>query len=87
MDTKPLPIKATVSQESSPEVTISTLVIPNVTNNDVGTYYCVVWAGNKASRSNGAKLLVSGTYIYIHIHIRICIIKYTVHSSYNINFI
>ena len=60
MDTKPLPIKATVSQESSPEVTISTLVIPNVTNNDVGTYYCVVWAGNKASRSNAAKLLVSG---------------------------
>ena len=59
-ETKLLPAKAIISLESSSEVTTSTLVIPNVTISDVGRYYCVVWAENKASRSNIAKLLLSG---------------------------
>jgi len=64
LETKPLPTKANISLESSPEVTSSTLVIPNVTNSDVGRYYCVVWARNKASRSNAAYLLFSGMQIH-----------------------
>ena len=58
--TKPLPTKAIISLESTPKVTTSSLVIPNVTSNDVGRYYCVVWGENKASRSHIAKLLLSG---------------------------
>ena len=63
LETKPLPTKANISLESSPEVTSSTLVIPNVTNSDVGKYYCVVWAGNKVSKSNAANLLFSGMHM------------------------
>ena len=59
-ETKPLPAKAIISLDSSSEVTTSTLMIPNVTISDVGRYYCVVWAENKATRSNIAKLLLSG---------------------------
>ena len=60
VDTKPLPVKANVSLNISPEFITSTLVIPNVTTDDVGAYYCLVWAENKASRSNAGKLLFSG---------------------------
>ena len=62
LEVKPLPSKAIISLESLPKVTISTLVIPNVTTNDVGHYYCIVWGKNKASRSNAGKLLLSGMY-------------------------
>ena len=56
METKPLPIKTIVSLKSSPEVTTSTLIIPNVTLND-----------HQATRSNAAKLciLLSGMLIYV----------------------
>ena len=60
LETKPLPAKAIISVESTPAVTTTTLVIPNVTISDVDRYYCIVWAENKASRSNDAKLLLSG---------------------------
>lgn len=60
---KQLPSKAIISQKTSLEVTISTLVIPNVTIDDVGSYYCIVWGGNKASRSNAANLLLFGMYV------------------------
>ena len=60
LETMALPAKAIISLEYSPEVTTSTLLIPNVTISDVGRYYCIVWAENKASRSNIAKLLLSG---------------------------
>jgi len=75
LKTKPLPTKANISLKSSPEATSSTLVIPNITNNDVGKYYCVVWAGNKASRSNAASLLFSGMHITIqfYIYLLLCI--------------
>ena len=58
----PLPVKANVSLKTSPEFITSTIVIPNVTIDDVGTYYCLVWGEKKASRSNSAKLLLSGMY-------------------------
>ena len=60
LESKPLPSKAIISLDTSLKVTTNTLVIPNVTAKDVGSYYCVVWGENKASRSNTAKLLLSG---------------------------
>ena len=59
----PLPTKSKSTEVSSPTVTTSTLVIPNVTNDDVGSYYCIVWANNRASRSNEAALYFSGNSI------------------------
>ena len=58
--TRPLPSKVYISQKSSLKVTTSTIVIPNVTIDDVGSYYCIVWGENKASRSNAGNLLLSG---------------------------
>ena len=66
---KVLPSKAIISLESSWKVTISTLVIPNVTTDDVGSYYCIVWGENKASKSNVAKLLLSGMRFHITTYI------------------
>ena len=71
LETEPLPVKANVSLKTSSEFITSTLVLPNVTVDDVGAYYCLVWGENKASRSNSAKLLLSGMceiifYLCIH---------------------
>ena len=68
LDTMSLPVKANVSLRTSPEFITSTLVIPNVTIDDVGTYYCLVWGENKASRSKAGKLLFSGM-CEINLHI------------------
>ena len=63
---KPLPNKAIISLESTLKVTISTLAIPNVTTDDVGSYYCIVWGESKASISSITKLLLSGTYVQLY---------------------
>jgi len=57
---KKLPKKFNTMQTSSSEVTTSTLVIPNVTNHDVGNYYCLVKAGKKTNKSKQAKLTFAG---------------------------
>ena len=62
LESKPLPSKAFVSFNSLLKVTTSTLIIPNVTTNDTGSYHCVVWGEDKASKSDTAKLLLSGMY-------------------------
>jgi len=49
-------------QVSSPELTTSTLTIPNVTINDAGTYYCVVWANRQGAISDEAKLIFAGRH-------------------------
>ena len=68
-DNSDLPSKSIVMFNSSPEVTDSTLVIPNVTESDVGQYYCVVWADTKASKSQIAQLSFSGImYIFYEFH-------------------
>ena len=58
----PLPTKAHSRQGHQPDyITISRLTIPNVDKQDVGEYYCVVWANNKkASRSRSANLMIAG---------------------------
>jgi len=58
-----LPTKSESTEISSPTNTTSTLVIPNVTSDDVGRYYCLVWANSTASLSNEAVLVFSGTYL------------------------
>ena len=59
-----LPDKSRTSEVYSPEVTTSTLVIPNVTNDDVGSYYCVVKAKNLGTWSRVAKLINAGMQWY-----------------------
>ena len=60
LNAKPLPSKVYISKKSSLKEITSTIVIPNVTIDDVGSYYCIVWGENKASRSNAGNLLLSG---------------------------
>ena len=40
--------------------TTSILTIPNVTSEDVGTYYCLAWAINMAVKSQSANLFLAG---------------------------
>ena len=51
-----LPDKSSTSEVYSPEVTTSTLVIPNVTDDDVGSYYSVVRANSLGAWSSVARL-------------------------------
>ena len=46
--------------------TTSILTIPNVTSEDVGTYYCEAWANNMAVRSDSANLFLAGK-VYLNI--------------------
>ena len=57
-----LPTKAHSTQVHLPDsITTSRLTIPNVDQQDVGQYYCIVWANSKkASRSRSASLSVAG---------------------------
>ena len=64
---KPLPQRAYSTMTASVNGTTSTLTIPNVVSEDVGTYYCVVWASNIAIQSRVASLFLAGTYTYMHI--------------------
>ena len=57
--TKPLPQRAYATMTASVNGTTSILIIPNVVSEDVGTYYCVVWAGSKATQSRVASLFLA----------------------------
>jgi len=58
--------KSIISQVDHINTVTSTLVISNVTDNDVGKYYCVVWADNaRATRSTTATLHKSSMYAYM----------------------
>ena len=65
-----LPHKHKVNRITSNGVVTSTLIIPNVTEEDVGRYYCQVWANNFGVVSKKADLYLSGTYIrmYMYVH-------------------
>ena len=58
--TKPLPQRAYSTMAASVNGITSTLIIPNIVSEDVGTYYCVVWAGSKATQSRVASLFLAG---------------------------
>ena len=49
----------------------SVLTIPNVSSGDVGTYYCVAWANDRAVRSMTANLFLAGK---IHFNIIVVIL-------------
>lgn len=58
-----LPYKHETTQMTSHGVTTSTLTIPNVTEEDFGKYYCLVWANNRGLRSESANLYYSGMFV------------------------
>ena len=59
---EPVPKKANHTLITSANLTLSILAIPNVTIEDIGTYYCLVWANLKAARSLAANLILAGMY-------------------------
>ena len=56
----PVPSKAYSMVIPSINATTSVLTIPNVTIEDVGTYYCFAWANRMAVISHGANLFLAG---------------------------
>ena len=58
-----LPYKHETTELINDGVITSTLIIPNVTENDVGKYYCQVLANNIPVYSEKAHLYYSGTYV------------------------
>ena len=50
-------------------VATGTLIIPNVTEEDVGKYYCQVWANDIGVKSKPATLYLSGSYNIIAMYI------------------
>ena len=56
--------KAYVTLIPSVNETTSILTISNVTSEDVGTYYCVVWTNHMALRSHSATLFLAGKYVH-----------------------
>ena len=56
----PVPKKAYLTLVPSVNETTIILTIPNVTREDVGTYYCVVWANRMAVISHNANLSLAG---------------------------
>ena len=66
-----LPTKSESTEVSSSTVTNSTLVIPNVTSDDIGKYYCVVWDDTcrKGTRSNEATHLLLQVMMYSCNHV------------------
>ena len=73
-----LPTKSESTEVSSPTFTNSTLVIPNVTSDDVGRYYCLVWANRRGTQSNDGILYFAGDDIYNcnHAECRNCYIEF-----------
>jgi len=61
-ENSPLPEKCTASQVSLPQITTSTLVVPNVTAGDNGKYFCVVWANGVGTRSKSVTLYISSMF-------------------------
>ena len=64
-----LPHRHTIEHTSSSTIVISTLIIANVTEQDVGKYYCQVWANNIGSQSERANLYYSGNYYKLNFQI------------------
>ena len=59
----PVPEKAHSRLTPSMNVTTSVLTIPNVTIEDVGTYYCVIRANRKTAQSLSGSLIFSGSIV------------------------
>ena len=80
----PVPEKAYLTLIPSVNETTSILTIPTVTSEDVGTYYCVVRANNKAVKSLTVNLFLAGkvcTSEYIILSY-ICVYTYACRSTF-----
>ena len=62
-----LPHKHMIKKTADLTIVTSTLIIPNVTEQDVDKYYCQVWANHIGSQSERANLYYSGTYYLVTI--------------------
>ena len=58
-----LPYNHQINEVSSSRLITSTLTIPNVTEQDVGKYYCQVWANDMRVQSDRANLYYSGNML------------------------
>jgi len=72
-----LPDKSSISEVHSPKITTSTLVIPNVTNDDVGDYHCIVRTRNFGVWSEIARLYYGSTYDIIYLSYILLHMEYT----------
>ena len=59
-----LPYNHQIKEISSPRIITTTLIIPNVTEQDVGKYYCQVWANNMRAQSDRANLYYAGNVLF-----------------------
>ena len=59
-----LPYNHQINEVLSSRLITSTLTIPNVTEQDVGKYYCQVWANNMRTQSDRANLYYAGIVLY-----------------------
>ena len=57
-----LPHKQKTKEITSHGIVTSTLIIPNVTENDVGKYFCQVWANGFGVKSDKAELYYSSMW-------------------------
>ena len=64
-DKNPVPKKAYSTLIPLVNMTTSILTIPNVTIEDIGTYYCVVWAKNRAVKSQAGNLIFAGSTTFV----------------------
>ena len=55
-----VPVKSYHTEESLHEFTTSIFIIPNVSDDDSGRYYCISWIGMEAFKSKSALLYYSG---------------------------
>ena len=69
-----IPHKHMTNRMTSRGVTTSILIIPNVTEEDVGKYYCQVWANNIGVKSESSVLQYSGIHTNKMLVINISII-------------
>lgn len=67
-----LPVKSYSTQITTQQFITSTFVIPNVTYDDSGEYYCIGWIGMQASKSKTALLHYSGQLQKIYVVVYIC---------------
>ena len=77
----PLPQKAYSTMTTSVNETTSTLTIPNVAIEDIGTYYCVVWASNIATQSRMANLHLAGKACFEIMFVFMTLLRSTVTTS------
>ena len=59
-----LPHNHQIKEISSPRIITTTLIIPNVTEQDVGKYYCQIWANNMRTQTDRANLHYAGNILY-----------------------